>query len=148
MNTHPALRAFLAGTFVPTLILPFWLAGFTLLRLAMQVSFPFERALVFPLALVPALWGVWNMLWLASHARTNLPVGLHGAMLPFLLAPGGAILASCLGILALGQQGVTWFQTWYVPYVLIAPAFLCTLAGYYLIWKYIVGFVNRVLGIA
>jgi len=26
--------------------------------------------------------------------------------------------------------------------------FLAALAGYYLVWKYIVGFLNRVLGIA
>jgi len=31
---------------------------------------------------------------------------------------------------------------------LIAIIFLAALAGYYLVWKYIVGFVNRVLGIA
>jgi hypothetical protein len=148
MNTHPSLRAFLAGTFVPTLILPLMLTGFLLLRVAMQAPFPFERGLVFPLALVPALWGAWNILWLVSHARTHLPVGLHGALLPLLLAPGGALVASCLGILKLGQYGVTWFQTWQVPYALIVPLFLAALVAYYLAWKYIVGFVNRVLGIA
>jgi hypothetical protein len=64
------------------------------------------------------------------------------------MAPVGALVASCLGILAVGSQGVTWFQTCQVPYVLIAPGFLAALAGYYLVWKYIVGFLNRVLGIA
>ncbi len=148
MNTHPYLRAFLAGTLVPTLVLPLMLAGFIVVRLVLQVPFPIERGLVFPMALVPALWGIWNMLWIWSHPRIHQPIGLHGAVLPFLLLPAGALVAGCLGILALGIHGVTWFQTIYVPYALIAPCFLAALAGYYLIWKYFVGFLNRVLGIA
>jgi len=148
MNTHPYLRAFLAGAFVPTLLLPLMLTAFILLRLVFQVGFPIERGLVFPMALVPCLWALWNMLWLGSHERTHLPVGLHGALLPLLLMPAGATMATCLGILAIGTHGVTWFQNVYVPYEWIAPLFLAALAGYYLAWKYIVGFVNRVLGIA
>jgi len=148
MNTHPYLRAFLAGIFVPTLILPVMLTGFVVIRLVLQAPFPIERGLVFPMALVPALWGLWNMLWLGSHASTHLPVGLHGAVLPLLLLPAGATIASSLGILVLGSHGVTWFQTSDVPYAWIAPCFLAALAAYYLAWKYIVGFINRVLGIA
>lgn len=148
MNPHPYLRAFLAGAFIPTLVLPLMLVGFIVLRLALEVPFPFERGLVFPMALVPSLWALWNMLWVGSHPRTHLPIGVHGALLPLLLLPGGAILATCLGILHLGSNGVTWFQTLHAPYVLIAPFFVAVLAGYYLMWKYIVGFVNRTLGIA
>jgi uncharacterized membrane protein len=43
---------------------------------------------------------------------------------------------------------VTWFHSFYIPYIVIALFFLGALAGYYLAWKYIVGFVNRTLGIA
>jgi hypothetical protein len=148
MNSHPYLRAFLAGAFVPTLVLPLLLTGFIIVRLVMQVPFPFERGLVFPMALVPSLWALWNMLWLSSHKRTRLPVGIHGSLLPLLLLPSGATLATSLSILSLGPQGVTWFHSLYIPYVVIAPCFLCVLGGYYLVWKYIVGFVNRALGIA
>lgn len=148
MNTHPYLRAFLAGAFVPTLLLPLMLTGFILLRLVFQMPFPIERGLVFPFALVPCLWALWNMLWLGSHERTHLPIGLHGALLPLLLMPAGATLATCLGILAIGSHGVTWFQSFYVSFGLIGPLFLAALVGYYLAWKYVVGFVNRVLGIA
>ena len=148
MNTHPYLRAFLSGAFVPTLILPVMLTGFILARLVFEVPFPIERGLVFPMALVPCLWAIWNMLWLGSHERTHLPLGLHGALLPLLLMPAGAVMATSLGILALGTSGVTWFQNVYVPYAWIAPLFIVALVGYYLAWKYIVGFVNRVLGIA
>src|SRR5579863_9377242 len=116
MNSHPYLRAFLAGAFVPTLVLPLMLCGFILLRFALQVPFPFERGLVFPMALVPSLWALWNMLWLGSRSRTHLPIGAHGALLPLLLLPGGATLATCLGILSLGANGVTWFHSLYIPY--------------------------------
>jgi len=148
MNTHPYLRAFLAGAFVPTLLMPAMLMAFVAARLILQAPFPIERGLVFPMALVPCLWALWNMLWVGSHERTHLPVGLHGAILPLLLLPAGATMATCLGILAIGANGVTWFQNLFVPYAWIAPLFVAALAGYYLAWKYIVGFVNRVLGIA
>ena len=148
MNSHPYLRAFLAGAFVPTLLLPVLLTGFIVLRLGLQVPFPFERGLVFPMALVPSMWALWNMLWLGSRERTRLPIGVHGALLPLLLLPGGTVLATSLGILSLGQNGVTWFHSLYIPYAVIAFAFLGALAGYYLAWKYIVGFLNRTLEIA
>ena len=148
MNTHPYLRAYLAGVFVPTLGLPVMLTVFLILRTVFQVQFPIERGLIFPLALVPSLWGVWNILWLAMRAAWPIPAGIHGAILPLLLMPAGALIATCLGILALGEHGVTWFQSCYVPYAFIAPCFLAAIAGYYLVWKYIVGFLNRTLGIA
>jgi hypothetical protein len=148
MNSHPYLRAFLAGAFVPTLLLPLGLIGFIVLRLGLQIPVPIERGLVFPMALVPSLWALWNMLWIGSHTRTHLPIGLHGALLPFILLPAGATVATCLRILVLGHQGVTWFSSISVPYAWIAPAFACALAVYYLAWKYVVGFLNRVLGIA
>jgi hypothetical protein len=148
MNTHPYLRAFLAGAFVPTLILPLLLVVFIVVRLVLQVPIAIERGLVFPMALVPSLWALWNMLWLASHARTHLPLGLHGALLPLLLMPAGATAATCLGILAIGQHGVIWFHSFPVSYALIAPIFMVALIAYYLVWKYVVGFLNRTLGIA
>jgi hypothetical protein len=148
MNTHPYLRAYLAGVFFPTLGLPVMFAEFLILRFVCNVSFPIERGLVFPLALVPVAWGLWNMLRLALRPTRPIPSGLHGAILPLLLLPAGACIATRLGILALGSHGVTWFQNLYVPYALIAPCFLAAIAGYYLVWKYVVGFLNRTLGIA
>jgi hypothetical protein len=148
MNTHPYLRAFMAGAFVPTLVLPLILTGFIILRLVLRFPIPIERGLVFPMALVPSLFGLWNMLWVASHARTHLPVGFHGALLPIFMAPVGALVASCLGVFALGASGFTWFHVWQVPYGYVAIGFLAAMTAYYLVWKYIVGFVNRVLGIA
>jgi hypothetical protein len=148
MNTHPYLRAFLAGIFFPTLLMPVLLVGFLVVRLALNAPFPIERGLVFPLALVPMVWGLWNVLWQRMHAATHLPLGVHGAVLPFLLLPGGAFIATHMQVLELGQTGVTWFQAIPIPYAWIAVVFTCGLAAYYLVWKYVVGFLNRVLGIA
>jgi hypothetical protein len=148
MKTHRYLRAYLAGAFVPTLILPVMLTAFIVLRLVLREPFPIERGLVFPMALVPVLWGLWNMLWLASRAQTHLPAGIHGALLPFLLVPSGTVMGRCLGVLSLGADHVTWFGAVTVPYGLVATGFVAALIGYYLVWKYIVGFVNRALEIA
>lgn len=148
MNTHPYLRAFLAGAFVPTLVLPLMLTLFIVVRLVLQFPVPIERGIVFPMALVPCLWALWNMLWLALHGRTNLSIGAHGALLPILGAPLGALVAWVSGVFELRASGVSWFQTWTIPYLLVACGFLAALAAYYLLWKYVVGFVNRTLGIA
>jgi hypothetical protein len=147
MNTHPYLRAFMAGTLVPTLVLPLLLAAFIVLRIGMQVSFPIERGLVFPMALVPALWGLWNILWEWTRDRTHLPRGVHGAFLPLLMMPVGALIATHGGVLTLRTNSATWFNAVTVPYALIALFLAVAMSAYYLAWKYIVGFVNRLLGI-
>jgi len=148
MNTHPYLRAFMAGVFVPTLVLPLILTGFIIVRLVLQFPIPIERGIVFPMALVPSLFGLWNIVWLISHVRTHLPIGLHGAILPLLMAPVGALVGYLCGVFAIEATGIAWFQVIQVPYLLLAAGFAAALAGYYLVWKYIVGFLNRVLGIA
>lgn len=148
MNSHPNLRAFLAGVFVPTLILPGMLGLFLLVHYAFERSFPVERGLVFPMGLLPALWGLWNVVWRWSHPTTHLSLGAHGALLPLLMLPAGALIASYLGILALGANGVIWFQVVHVPYAWIGAVFAAGLAVYYLVWKHVVGFVNQTLGVA
>ena len=148
MSTHPYLRAYLAGVFVPTLVLPLILAGFITLRLVLGWPFPIERFIIFPMSVVPALFGLWNLVYLVSHHRTHLPIGLHGAILPFLGAPVGAFVAHFLGMLQFGSAGLNWFQGLQISYAVVTCAFLAALAGYYLVWKYIVGFLNRILAIA
>ena len=98
---------------------------------------PIERVLVFPMALVPNLWGLWNMLFIASHSRTHLPIGLHGALLPFVLAPLGILLLHVLDFPALPLFAHI--------FPIAAPI---GLIAYYLVWKYLVHFLNAVLGIA
>jgi len=148
MNPHPYIRAFLAGVFVPTLVLPVILTGFIVVRLVLQFPVPIERGIIFPMALVPSLWGIWNMLWQLPALRSRVPLGVFGALLPLLMAPVGAIVGAIAGVFALGATGIIWFQVWHIPYVLIACGFCVALTAYYLLWKYVVGFLNRMLGIA
>ena len=138
----------MAGTLVPTLVLPLVLVAFLVLRVGMQVSFPIERGLVFPMALVPALWGAWNILWQWSRDRTRLPLGIHGSLLPLLLMPAGGIVGAYSGVLTLGASAITWFNAAKIPYAYIVLFLAVAMTVYYLAWKYIVGFVNRLLGIA
>ena len=53
MNTHPYLRAYMAGVVVPSLVLLVALTVFILTRLVFQVPIPIERVIIFPTALVP-----------------------------------------------------------------------------------------------
>lgn len=136
MQTHPLIRAYMAGIFIPTLFMLLLFAGFCTARFVIDVNVPLEKFVVFPLALVPNLWGVWNLLYVALGGRRRLPLGLHGALLPLLLLPGALFTASRLGVFPPGLAGALWMA---LPLAVI---------GYYLVWKYFVGFFNRMLGVA
>jgi len=148
MNTHPYLRAYMAGIVVPTIVLLFLLTGFVVARLVYQLPIPIERVMIFPMAVVPSLFGVWNMFFLWLRPRRHLSIGFHGAILPFLLMPSGYLLTRALGVLTLESDGVVYFQAFTVPYTFFAFALPCGVIAYYLVWKYLVGFFNQVLGIA
>ncbi|HYB61012.1 MAG TPA: hypothetical protein VEH50_05995 [Methylomirabilota bacterium] len=148
MNEHLYLRAYMAGIAVPT---PFLLVGLTLFSIARfvyNVPIPVERVIIFPMAVIPNLFGVWNMLHLASRSHTRLPLGIHGAILPFLIVPSGFLLGRSLGFLKVTAYGLTYFDVVEIHYLLLALGFLVVLIIYYLAWKYLVGFCNRVAGIA
>jgi hypothetical protein len=147
MNSHRYLRAYMAGSAVPTMMLLVVLTGFLIARYVFQVPIPVERAIVFPMALVPNIFGAWNIFYLWLHPR-HFPIGFHGAILPFVLAPLGLELASCLGFLAVTSGGLVWFHELAIPYSMMAVGFCFGLIVYYLVWKYLVGFFNGVLGIA
>jgi hypothetical protein len=98
------------------------------------VPIPIERVIMFPMAVVPNLWGAWNMLHLAIGGR-RWPIGAHGALLPLILIPLGLLLARLFAIDAITPRLVVMF----------AP---CAMAAYYLAWKHLVGYFNGVLGIA
>jgi len=148
MKTHPYLRAFLGGLFVPVLVMPVLLTVFLVARVGLHVAVPIEQALIFPMAVVPSLFGLWNMLWIGSHERTRLSIGLHGALLPLVLMPAGATTGLAFGVLKLAATEAVWFGAAHVPYAVIAPMYLAAIGGYYLVWKYVIGFLDRELGIA
>jgi len=148
MNTHPYLRAYMAGIVVPTVVLLFLLTAFAIARFVCQIPVPIERAIVFPMGIVPSAFGLWNILYLWLGPGRHLPIGFHGAILPLLLAPGGFMLGRLLGILELGARGLVYFQAFTVPYSSLLMVFSIVLVAYYLVWKYLVGFFNQMLGIA
>ena len=146
MNQHSYLRAYMAGITVPTAFLLVVLAVFCVARFAYHVPVPIEHTIIFPMAVIPNLFGVWNMLYLRSRRR--LPIGFHGALLPFLILPLGFAAASLLKVATTTPHGLVYFARVQVPYARIAMVFPIGVVIYYLVWKYLVGFFNRVLGIA
>src|SRR5208282_1830115 len=140
MKKHPYLRAYMAGIFIPTLGLLAALTVFIMTRLVFQVPVPLERSLVFPMALAPNLFGLWNILYVWSGRRW--PIGVHGAVLPLIMAPIGVLVARFVGILSFGANGVTLFQQITIPYSHLIPEVIgqdcVVMVVYYLIWKYIV----------
>jgi hypothetical protein len=137
MKTHPYVRAYLAGIGVPTPMMLCGLTAYLVARFVFSVTIPIERVAIFPLAVVPNAWGLWNVVYLAMHDRWRVPIGVHGAILPLLLLPSGYGLAILLK---------AEFITGNAPLVWLALPL--ALAVYYLVWKYLVNFCNHLLGVA
>ena len=145
---HPYLRAYMAGISVPTPLLLVALTLFSIVRFVYNVPIPVERVIVFPMAIIPNLFGLWNVLHVASRSRTRLSLGIHGAILPFILAPLGFFLGRALGFLRATGHGFVYFNVVDIHYVHAALVFSVVLIVYYLVWKYLIGFFNHVAGIA
>jgi hypothetical protein len=94
-----------------------------------------ERAILFPMAIVPNVWGAWNMLYLRIRSRVPWSVGVHGSLLVLLLIPGGVALARAFDVFTIQLQFA-------LPMVPIGMAI------YYLAWKHLVGRLNAEMGIA
>jgi hypothetical protein len=127
----------MAGITVPTVFLLVVATVFTIGRYVYNVPIPIERFIVFPMAVVPNAWGLWNILFVALRTRRQLSIGLHGALLPIVLAPLGLVMASLLDF------SIPNIAAHAFPFA--APVGLIV---YYLAWKYLIGFLNRVLEIA
>lgn len=147
MNSHPYIRAYMAGAIVPTLFLIVALTGFIILRVGLQFPEPIERLIVFPMAVVPNFFGLWNMLYVRLREGRNYSIGVHGALVPLVLAPLAATVAHWLGFLKIVQGGILYFGI-NIPYGNLAIGFCIGVAIYYLAWKYVVNFFNGVVGIA
>jgi len=137
MNQHTYLRAYLAGIAVPTVFLLVVMTIYTLLRYVYNFPVPVERIIVFPMAVVPNLWGIWNVLFVASRGRLRLSLGLHGAILPLVVGPLGLLVASLLNFSIPGVAAHDF-----------AIGISIGLLIYYFSWKYLVGFLNRMLELA
>ena len=133
MRNHPYLRAYMAGVLLPTWVLPVLLAGFLAAKARGHVPAGLDAAIIFPMAIVPNLWGIWNVLYMALGLRQRVSIAVFGSLLPLLLVPAGMVLAAAFGL---------HFYGW--PGPLLLPA---AMAVYYLAWRYIVSFLNRVAGL-
>jgi len=143
---HRYLRAYMAGIVVPTAFLLVVLTAFCLARFVFHAPIPIERVMVFPMALIPNLFGVWNMLWVRA-ARARWSIGFHGALLPFVLVPLGFTLGRLLEVIAIEPGGLVAFDTARLPYGRAALVFPVLVVLYYLVWKYVVAFLNDVVGV-
>ncbi|MDQ6803312.1 MAG: hypothetical protein M3041_21125 [Acidobacteriota bacterium] len=132
MQQHPYLRAYMAGITVPTGFLIVAMTAFTLARYVLNVPIDLERVIVFPMAVVPNAWGLWNIIWQASGRR--IPIGVFGAILPVPLVCGAFVLARLVAFT--------------IPAPHILPFFFpIAVAIYYLAWKYLVAALNRIVGL-
>ena len=137
MNQHPYLRAYMAGIVVPTLVILVAMTAFTIARYAYDVPLPIERVIIFPLTAVPNLWGLWNIIWVGLLARRHVSIGVFGALLPLLLAPGGWVVAHLVGFPI--PPYIPRFAPYFLPVGVVV---------YYLVWKHIVARLNAIIGIA
>lgn len=137
MNKRPLLRAYLAGIALPTVFLLVIMTVYAIMRYVYNLPLPIERVIVFPMAFVPNLWGLWNVMHAAFLAPRRVPLGVFGCVLPLLLAPLGYFVARLLDfpipehVIGLAPIGVS-----------------IGMIVYYLAWKYIVSSLNAELGIA
>jgi hypothetical protein len=136
MKSHIYLRAYMAGVTVPSVLVILMLSCFVVLRFGYNVPIPMERFLVFPLAIVPGLWGLWNMLYLVLRKHWRIPLGLHGALAPLVAGP-----------LALGNAFLAGFEISRSAWTIFPAGVAIAMAAYYLAWKYLVGFLNGVLDV-
>jgi hypothetical protein len=136
MQSHIYLRAYMAGVTVPSVLVMLMLAGFVVLRFGYTAPIPIERFLLFPLAIVPGLWGLWNMLYIVVRKHWRIPLGLHGALVPLVAGP-----------LALGNAFLAGFEISRSALTIFPAGVALAMLVYYLAWKYLVGFLNGVLDV-
>jgi len=70
---HPYLRAYMAEISVPAPLLPIALTAFFIARFVYNIPVPVERVIIFPISIIPNLFGVWNMLHLATRPQLGPP---------------------------------------------------------------------------
>ncbi len=128
----------MAGIAAPTaLLLIIIMPAFIIARYVYNIPLQIERVVVFPMAVVPNLWGVWNILYIALLWKRHMSIGLFGAGLPLLLAPAGYAVTQLVG-----------FALPLPVHIILPFALPVALVVYYLAWKYIVGTLNAIIGIA
>jgi hypothetical protein len=148
MTNHPYIRAYMAGIALPTVALLLVLSGFVTFRLILGLPTPVERVIAFPMAVVPNLWGLWNVLFVKLRQSRPWNIGVHGAVLPLVLGPLGFFLGRALGVVETTPQAIVYFGAIHVDYAHLVVGALIAVSLYYLAWKWIVNFFNQIVGVA
>jgi hypothetical protein len=117
----------MAGITIPTVMLIFLITVFTIARYAYNLSNPIERMIVFPMAIVPNLWGLWNMLFLRLRRHRYLSI------------VQSSIALGLFKLIDFELPEFAW-RAWPFAFPVIA-------IGFYLVWKHVVSFFNTLLGI-
>ncbi len=136
MKTYPYLRAYMAGITIPTMMLILIMIVFTIARYIFNVSISVEKIIVFPMAIVPNLWGLWNILYIYLRRYRYLPIGFHGV-----------VLALVQVLLAFGIAKLVSFETPQLMTSIFPFGLPIVVVVFYLVWKHLVAFLNAVLGI-
>ena len=93
-----------------------------------------ESFIVFPLVVIPNLWGIWN--GIRATMRRRLPLAVHGALLPIINFGLGYVLMRTADYVPSAQM------------MRFGPvSLLMTMAFYYLTWKFAVGFLNTLVDV-
>lgn len=126
------LKAFIAGLVVPAVILP--------LQLFLSYTFGDASLLSQPvLLLLPIAWGLWNVLYF-SVFKFILPFGVNEKLIltGFLLG----LLLAIYGVFVLDLPRLVGIPSYlhFLP-LIVAPIL------YALIWRYVVKFLNEVVGL-
>ncbi len=133
---RPYLRAYMAGVSFPTFFLMLGFTAFMIAQHHYRIPVAIERAVVFPLAFIPNLWGFWNMVYMRiAQSHVRWPIGAHGAVVPLILVPMAYTVAR--------EAGISYFTP-----AVFAVSWPGLVAMYYLVWKYVVNFLNETLGVA
>ena len=148
MKSHPYLRAYMAGTTVPNVVIVMLVTVVSIARFVWKLPYPIEQIVIFPIAAAPNLFGIWNIVYVALRPERRLPIGVHGALLPFIIGPFVLTMGTLLGLVSFTSNEMVWFDSVRLPYAIGVTFIPIAVAAYYLIWKHIVGFLNAVLGVA
>jgi hypothetical protein len=134
MNRHPYIGAYMAGVLVPNLFLLIGIIVVLLFHSVYALPASFWQFIIFPMAVVPNLWGAWNTLYVATVLKRWIPLGAWGGFLPLIIFASGLGLERALDLSMFAIKDM----------LIVLPV---ALPAYYLIWKHIVRFLNRVVGV-
>lgn len=123
----------MAGVVIPTATV--FLVALPVAGFFSRIPADIERAMIFPMALNPAIWGAWNVLYVALPRKRRLPIGWHGATLALLLVLSGIALARCLDVSFVKPSRA---------FAVLPP----TMIAYYVLWRFAVKSLNDLLGIS